>query len=304
MANSVFEIDSPLAIGLSDALSEMAARVRPAVVQVRRRSGGNGAGMIWDEGTILTNYHVVAGAGRGLSIELSDGRSLAAQVRASNRPLDLALLTVEAHGLPAAPIGDSSTLRIGELVVAIGHPWGQRDVVTAGVVSGLGELENGWGGWRAAYIRSDVRLAPGNSGGPLLNARGEVIGINAMIFGGDLSVAIPSRFAREWIASGMAGRAWLGLGVQSVELPAALRQGARADQERSLLVVAVAAGGPAARAGVLIGDLLLALDGTPLGEPEELLAALAGRRPGAPVSLSLARAGIEQQIDVILSDRA
>lgn len=297
-------IDIALPSAASLALADLAVRIKPSVVQVRRRSGGNGAGIIWgSSGKLLTNHHVVAGAGRGLVAELADGQSHEARVLASNPALDLALLEIEAQELPAAPIGDSRGLRVGELVVAVGHPWGQRDVVTAGIVSGLGEIEAARGGWRAQYIRSDVRLAPGNSGGPLLNARGAVIGINAMIFGGDLAVAIPSHVAQEWIAAGVAGRAFLGLGVQGIELPDALRVGPHAEQARALLVAAVAAGGPASRAGVLVGDILLGIDDGALGEPDELLAALAGRRPAERVTLNMARAGVKLSLEVALGER-
>jgi len=108
---------------------------------------------------------------------------------------------VPAGGLQPAELGDSAALRIGELVLAVGHPWGMPAVVTAGIVSGIGQIAPRWGGRPAEYIRSDVRLAPGNSGGPLVNAAGQVIGINSMIFGGDLSVAIPAHVARAWLAS-------------------------------------------------------------------------------------------------------
>jgi serine protease Do len=290
---------------LDGALTGLATRLKPSVVQVRRRSGGNGAGVIWTSGgKIVTNHHVVAGAGRGgLVVEQPNGQSHEARVLASNPALDLALLQIDAQNLPAAPVGDSRGLRVGELVIAVGHPWGQRDVVTAGIVSGVGVLEAARGGWRAQYIRSDVRLAPGNSGGPLLNARGQVIGINAMIFGGDLSVAIPSHVATEWVAAGVAGRAFLGIGVQGVELPAALRVGPYAEQARALVVAGVAAKGPAANAGLLVGDLLLAIDSTALSEPDELLATLAGRRPGERVTLHLARGGTLVQVEVTLASR-
>ena len=125
----------------------------------------------------------------------------AARVRETSRPLDLALLDVPGAALVPAPIGRSARLRIGELVFAVGHPWGQPWIVTVGVVSGLGRLETPGPGGARSYIRSDVQLAPGNSGGPLLNARGEVIGLNAMVIGGDLSVAIPSDVVGRWLGA-------------------------------------------------------------------------------------------------------
>ncbi|MCU0493603.1 MAG: S1C family serine protease [Chloroflexaceae bacterium] len=198
---SVLYVFAPAeAEGVSLAAAELVERVRPAVVQIFSQGRGHGAGFVWRaDGQIMTNHHVVAHSGPGLKVVLPDGRSFDARVIASNQTLDLALLQVEARDLPTVPVGDSARLRVGELVFAVGHPWGQRSVVTAGIVSGMGTVSSPRNDWQASYIRSDVRLAPGNSGGPLLNARGEVIGVNAMIFGGDLAVAIPSHVAQEWL---------------------------------------------------------------------------------------------------------
>jgi serine protease Do len=185
---------------ISPAVAALAERSRAAVVQVAGRGRGGGAGVIWSaNGRVLTNAHVVAGVGGAVRVRLADGRELPAQVLAADRRLDLALLRVEAHDLPAAPKGDSARLRVGELVFAIGHPWGQPHVLTAGIVSGLDTMAAD-DGRRVPYVRTDTRLRPGNSGGPLLNSRGEVVGINAMVFGGDLSIAIPSHVAGAWVA--------------------------------------------------------------------------------------------------------
>jgi serine protease Do len=144
---------------------------------------------------------VVAGARQALRVISADGRAHAARVLDSSRRLDLALLEVAGADLVPAPIGRSARLRVGQLVFAVGHPWGQPWVVTAGVVSGLGALPPDRAGL-GAYIRSDVRLAPGNSGGPLLDAHGEVVGLNAMVIGGDLAIAIPSDVVRRWLGAG------------------------------------------------------------------------------------------------------
>lgn len=175
-------------------MAQLVDRARPCVVQVRSGWRGAGAGIIWRaDGHILTNYHVIAASQRGAptQVVLADGRTFAAQVVDHNSTLDLALLKIAAQDLPVLPIGDSTRLRVGELVIAIGHPWGQTNIVTAGIVSGLRTIASRDNQHQIPYIQSDVRLAPGNSGGPLLNAAGEVVGINAMIAGGDLSVAIP-----------------------------------------------------------------------------------------------------------------
>src|SRR5947209_7331792 len=181
----------------SQAIVEMVERVKPSVVQVMSRGHGGGAGIIWrSNGAILTNFHVVAG-GRQSEVLLMDGRRFEAKVVNYNESLDLALLQVEAEDLPAALVADSSRLRVGELVFAVGHPWGHVGIVTAGIVSAVGAIPVGRSGREAQFIRSDVKLAPGNSGGPMLDATGAVIGISAMVFGGGLSVGIPRHVATE-----------------------------------------------------------------------------------------------------------
>jgi serine protease Do len=175
------------------------ARVRPSIVQVRGRGPAGAGGVVWRPEAVVTNHHVVAGAGTALRVVTADGRAHAARVLAASRELDLALLAVPGADLVPARIGRSARLRVGELVFAIGHPWGQPWVVTVGIVSGRGAVPVPGRAKPAPYIRSDVRLAPGNSGGPLLDARGAVVGLNAMVIGGDLAVAIPSDVVRQWL---------------------------------------------------------------------------------------------------------
>jgi serine protease Do len=174
-------------------------RVRPSIVRVDGRGSAGAGGIAWRPDAVVTNHHVVAGARQALRVVCADGRAHAARVLAASRPLDLALLEVAAGDLVPAPIGRSARLRVGALVFAVGHPWGQPWVVTAGVVSGLGPLAVPGRAQPGSHIRSDVKLAPGNSGGPLLDARGEVVGVNAMVIGGDLSIAIPSDVVRRWL---------------------------------------------------------------------------------------------------------
>jgi serine protease Do len=288
---------------VSPAIADLVDHVRPSVVQVRSGGRGNGTGVIWRaNGAILTNDHVVAHANGRIEVLLTDGRTLQATVGARNADLDLALLEVSADDLPAAAVGDSSRLRVGELVFAVGHPWGQPWVVTAGIVSGLGEVPVRGGERTAQYVRSDVRLAPGNSGGPLLNARGDVVGINAMIFGGDLAVAIPSHVASEWTVEPTRGRTYLGASVAPAAFPAPLRKGAWANREAALLVVAVAPGGPAARAGLSVGDLLLDAAGAPI-EGVDALRALLSEHAARVLRLYLARNGGVIPVDLNLGER-
>jgi serine protease Do len=187
---------------LAESLTALVQRVQRSMVVIQNGHNGAGSGVIWErDGLILTNNHVVP-QDRARVI-LHNGSELSAYVQARNPEIDLALLQVDAQDLPAALIADSRNVSVGELVLAIGHPWGQRNFVTIGVVSGVGKAQTrGQHGW-VDIIRTDAGLAPGSSGGPLVNAAGAVIGINTMIVGGDLGVAIPSHEASGFVQSSL-----------------------------------------------------------------------------------------------------
>lgn len=298
---------TPTASALSGAISEAASalyeRVRPSVVLVRSGGRGAGAGVIWrSDGGIVTNFHVVAHTRGEVQVLLQDGRELTGKVVSQNPTLDLAMVEVDAQDLPAALVADSSTLRVGELVFAVGHPWGQRDYLTAGIVSGLGSIGVPHTGRTAQYIRSDVNLAPGNSGGPLLNSRGEVVGINAMVFGGDMGVAIPSHIASAWVAGPPSRRVRLGVGVRPVELPGVESDYSWQGRAAGLLVTDIEADGPAHQAGVLVGDVLLAASGQPVPDGEALLHVLSSKSARERVVLHVIRGEGMKEIDVELGD--
>jgi serine protease Do len=182
-------------------IDDLVQQVLPSLVVVRGRRYGAGAGIVWDaNGLILTNNHVV---GRHTPIVLlQDDREYESKLVARDPDVDLALLSIDAADLtPLKPVSVSP--RVGELVFAFGHPWGQRNTVTRGIVSALVSAQNRRGE-KIPIVRSDATLAPGNSGGPLVNAHGEVIGINAMIVGGDQSVSIAASVATEFVRKAMA----------------------------------------------------------------------------------------------------
>ena len=184
-------------------IEELVHQVMPSLVVVRGHRFGAGSGIVWDaNGLILTNNHVV---GRRLPIVvLQDDREYESQLLARDPDVDLALLSINAANLtPLKPA--SASPRVGEMVFAFGHPWGQRNTVTRGIVSALASAQNR-SGQKVPIVRSDAPLAPGNSGGPLVNASGEVIGINAMIVGGDQSVSIAASVAREFVQKALANR--------------------------------------------------------------------------------------------------
>ena len=181
---------------LNAALDELLERVRPLLALVTNGRRGAGAGILAGDGLVLTNLHV-GGRARSVQVQLDDGSSYDARVIASDPHVDLALLQIPSNG-HAAAVFSSEKPRPGELVYAFGHPWGQRNVLTGGVLSAVTSLRGRHG--ELPVLRADVQLAPGNSGGPLLNASGEVIGLNAMVFGGDQSVAIPSSLLKSFLA--------------------------------------------------------------------------------------------------------
>jgi serine protease Do len=180
--------------------TQLIAQVSPSLVTVQSKRYGAGAGVIWDAaGLVLTNHHVL---GRHQArVTLADDRSYMAEIVATDPEIDLALLRIPADKLPAAAIGDSTALQAGEMVFTLGHPWGQRAAASFGIVSHLSTAQTRRSGRLIPIIRIDASLAPGNSGGPLLNAAGEVVGINTLIVGGDQGVAIPSAVAQEFVGA-------------------------------------------------------------------------------------------------------
>jgi serine protease Do len=196
---------STINILLAQDCSAVVQRVQRSLVVVKN-GGGAGAGIVWRRGGwIVTNNHVVA-RGRALRVIMPDGRELPARITARDPEVDLALLRVEDEATTPMVAADSRGLRVGQYVMAVGHPWGERGLVTAGMISGLGRVQTRNGRGEVEIIRSDVRLAPGNSGGPLVNAAGAVIGVNTMIVGGDQGVAVPSHVVGSFVEQAIASQ--------------------------------------------------------------------------------------------------
>ncbi|HZS00858.1 MAG TPA: trypsin-like peptidase domain-containing protein [Chloroflexota bacterium] len=271
---------------LSGALADLAQQLRPSVVGVRLPGQGGGAGVIWDaDGLIITNAHVARH--ERVEVLLDGGRALPATLVARDPARDLAALRVAASGLPAAPVGDSAALRVGELVFAMGHPLGEPHAVALGIVT---RLEHGGPGDERGpgLVHADLALYPGNSGGPLADAQGRVVGINSMVVPPRLALAVPSAAVARFLAPG--SRRQLGVRVQRVALPPPLARRLGLPGEYALMVVEVLPGQPAAAAGILPGDVLLAADGRALDSPSALATGLddAGERP---VRLHVLRGG-------------
>lgn len=282
----------------STALSALFQHVQPGIVQVYKQERGGGTGIIWDaRGYIITNNHVLGRSDDRIEVRLADGRTLPARVLQRNPELDLAQIKVSGENLTSLAIGDSSHLRVGEWVFAIGHPWGQRWSITAGIMSTMSSVKLA-GGVTTSYIKSDVLLAPGNSGGPLLNAEGQVVGINAMIFGGDLSISIPSKEVQTWLNSLPKSSAALGIAIQTVELPGHLRQNVYPERSSCLLIHDLLPERQGSHNDLLLGDMLLDVTGKPVTNGTELRTLLARHEAGKSIQIRLIRAGEVMTIDV------
>jgi serine protease Do len=274
-------------------LTTVAETLRRSTVQVRGQRTGTGSGVIWSQdGVIVTNAHVVTGT--QAEVECWDGRVFQAGVSARNLQRDLVALKVEATELPAALIGDSTVLRVGELVLAIGNPSGTAGVLTSGIVHALGSPQISQPQW----IQADVSLAPGNSGGPLANAQGQVIGINTMIVQGR-GFAIPAQVVQRFL-SDRRDRLYLGVSLQPIQV----RTGWRSRRPTpAFLITAIEPDSPAELAQLQPGDVLLGVRSRPFQDYDQLSQILELSNNGDGLPLDVLRGEQRFVADVVLWSR-
>ncbi|MCC6942964.1 MAG: trypsin-like peptidase domain-containing protein [Thermomicrobiales bacterium] len=271
-------------------------KVRKSVVLLYR-NGGNGAGVIWrNDGTIITNNHVVSGDGQ-MNVVLADGRTFLGIVARRHPTRDLAIVKIVETGLPAIDVADSTKVRAGEIALAIGHPLGYRDAVTAGIVVASGNSREAEGHGRGDVIQTDARFAPGVSGGPLVNHRGEAIGIATRV-SGELGLAVPSSAVQAFVGSdGRQGRGRIGCRTQLVPLRGH-------DWNSGLLVTRVREDGPADTAGLILGDVIVDIDGHIIEDQETLPATIMRAAPDTPVQLTVLRGGAPMSLSIIPAFRS
>jgi len=272
----------------------------------RRTVRSMGSGFIINAaGYIVTNNHVVEGA-TDIRVKMADGRDMAAKVVGRDPKTDLALIKVEASGLPVIPLGDSTKLQVGEPVMAIGNPFGLEQTVTTGIVSATGRVI-GQGPYDD-FIQTDASINPGNSGGPLINGQGQAVGINAAIFsqsGGSVGIgfAIPIDQAKsvvtQLVASGKVTRGWLGVTIQP--LTAELAKGFNVTEGTGALVAGVQDGSPAARAGVKAGDIITHYDGQKVATSADLPKLVAATAVGRQVPVTVVREGKKVALNVTVA---
>ncbi|HUZ02891.1 MAG TPA: trypsin-like peptidase domain-containing protein [Thermomicrobiaceae bacterium] len=278
---------------LATELSRVADRIRASVVSIQSRSGG-GAGVIWSaDGLVVTNDHVVGD--ERVRVVLADRGQLPGTVVGRDRQNDLAAVRIERTGLPAAPHRDEFSLRVGELVLAVGHPFGIEYALTAGIVSGLPDPRID-----RPMIRADLSLNPGNSGGPLTDATGSVLGINAMVAGPGVALAVPTSIVRAFVARTAGSVPRLGLTAVPVTLSAPYQRLVGPGAALGLVVSAIEPGSAAAAAGLLLGDVIVSAGGSPLSSPRRLPDAVALSGAGGVLGLALIRGGALLDVAVAL----
>ncbi|MCA9961913.1 MAG: trypsin-like peptidase domain-containing protein, partial [Anaerolineales bacterium] len=289
----------------SDALAQTVANAAPGVVRIEARRRLPATGIVWSsDGVIITANHVVR-QDSGISVGLEDGTAVAATLIGRDPTTDLAVLKADASSLTALPHAAAKEVSVGHFVLALGRP-GKNVQATFGIISALGtSWRTGMGGLVDQYMQTDVLMYPGFSGGPLVNAQGQLVGLNSSALMQGVSLTIPtatlSRVATSLLADGRVKRGYLGVSTQRVHLPDAVQ--AEQGQKAGLLIVSVEAGSPAEEGGLTLGDTILRMAEHPVTKHDDLLALLSGDRVGEKTPVQILRGGQMQTLTVTIGER-
>jgi S1-C subfamily serine protease len=297
--------DDELLDAYSAAVVHAVETIGPAVVRVERKRGGGSGVIFTPDGFVLTNSHVVHEADR-LTVTLSDGRATRGDLVGDDPHSDLAVLRIDAGSLPWTGLGDSRRVRVGQMAIAIGNPFGFHHSATAGIVSGVGRsLRAGSGRLMDDIIQTDAALNPGNSGGPLVTSRAEVIGINTatILPAQGLCFAVASNTARfvagRLISDGRVRRSYIGVGGQNVPVPRRVGERARLTTLSGVLVMSIEAGSPASHAGLVTGDIIIGFADMPITGVDDLHRILTAERIGVASPITILRSGERRQVTVL-----
>jgi S1-C subfamily serine protease len=290
---------------VSDQLANIAERIGGTVVGVHARRRIPSSGIVWARGVVVTSAHTIRRE-EGIRVLLPGADWVDASLAGRDAGSDIAVLRVPTADIEPAERGDPASLRVGHFVVALGRFAASHVSLDYGLVAAVGPAWRTWlGGEIERLVALDGGLRPGYSGGPLVDARGQVMGIGTSAFMRGTGTLVPigtvARIADELLAHGRVFRGYLGLGLQPAELPAG---GASGDAGGGLLVAAVQAGGPAEKAGVIVGDVLVSLDGKPCRATEDVLTILSGVRPQQAMTAVFSRGGARREITLVVGERA
>jgi len=283
---------------LSNDLAGAAERASRAVVSVHGRPHVPSSGVLWAPNVVVTAEHTLK-KDEEITVTLADGRNVPATLAGRDAGTDLAVLKVDAAGMGAAELGDTASLKVGHLVLALGRASEKGASASLGFVSGVG---GPWKTWRSGQVdqlvRLDVAIYPGFSGGPLVDAEGRIVGINTSGLSRFMPVAIPvptaNRVIKDLLEKGRVARGYLGIGMHPVHLP---------DGRNGLIVIHVQPDGPAGRAGLLIGDVLLKLEGTPVGDTDDVHNHLGADSVGKKLKASIVRGGADLEVIIQVGER-
>ncbi len=294
-------------LALSNDLATAVERAGGATVAINARGRIPSSGVLWREGVIVSANHTIK-RDEDITVMLPDGRAAPATLAGRDGGTDLAVLKLEAAGLDAPEIGDTSSLKVGHMVLAVGRVGESGPSASLGVISAVGDAWRTWRGGRIdKFVRLDLTIYDGFSGGPLVDVEGRIVGINTSGLSRGSALTIPTstvyRVVDELLARGHIARAYVGVAMHPVGLPDALKTRLNLPGHGGVIVLSVEAGGPADKAGLLIGDVIVALGATPVNDTDEVQAALIPERVGQSLSASVIRGGEQVQLEITIGER-
>lgn len=294
-------------LGLSNNMADAVERAGRSIVAINGRHHTPSSGLHWKEGVIVTAAHTIERDG-AIPVTLPDGSTVQAASAGSDSSTDLAVLRIENASLPVADIGDSSTLKVGHLALAVARPGEVGLSATMGAISALGPAWRTWsGGQIDSFIRPDLTLYPGFSGGPLVSGEGKVVGLNTSGLSRSMALAIPTatveRVVGQLLSKGRVARGYLGVGLQPVRLPESLVQSAGLSGGVGLIVVSIETGSPAERAGLFVGDILVSLDGRQVEDPRDVQSVLGPDSVGKTIPAQIVRGGKVEEASLTIAER-
>jgi S1-C subfamily serine protease len=294
-------------VALSNDLANAAERAGQSVVAIHARHRVPSSGIHWQKGVAVAADHTVK-RDEDIQISLPDGRTVAATLAGRDPSTDIAVLKFDAGNLAPADTGDSSSLRVGNLVLAVSRTEGNHLGASFGAVSAAGSAWRTWrGGQIDQFLRLDLAIYIGFSGSALVDPQGRVVGLNTSGLARGLAMAIPAstvnRVVQDLLSKGHVSRGFLGIGMQPVRLPEDLRERLKLSSDTGAILVSVEPDGPAGKAGLMLGDVLLALDGQPIRDTDDIQAHLGAEKIGKPVAASVLRGGTSLQVSIQVGER-